>query len=185
MKNKQLVDFPDKFLVGHAALYAEIDDVQVMCTHLSTRLPFYFGAHGDEQGQQRYEINIMLDWMNERNNGGPQVMLGDFNCGPDGEKIFAEFGDNYTLFEADGYRSANIDAEGFATWAPEENKFLEDDGTPTSAIDHIFTRNAQASNSERLFDDLVTLTSTSGAPIETHFSDHFGLGATVTWTPNP
>ena len=49
-------------------------------------------------------------------------MLGDFNCGPDGEKIFAEFGDNYNLFEADGYRSANIDAEGFATWAPEENK---------------------------------------------------------------
>ena len=153
MQNKQLVDFPDKFLVGHAALYAEIDDVQVMCTHLSTRLPFYFGAHGDPEGQQRYELNIMLDWMNERNNGGPQVMLGDFNTGPDGDNILAEFGENYALIEAEGFRSANIEsAEDFCTWCPDENLLLEDDGTPTSAIDHVFTRNASSSNSERLFD---------------------------------
>ena len=51
-QNTQLVDYPDKFLVGHAALYAEIEGVQVACTHHSTRLPIpYGGKHGNEEGQ--------------------------------------------------------------------------------------------------------------------------------------
>ena len=51
MENKQLIDYTDKFLTSRSALYAEVQGVQVGCTHLSTRLPLpYGGAHGDTEG---------------------------------------------------------------------------------------------------------------------------------------
>ena len=53
--------------------------------------------NGSSAGQHRYELNILLDHMNEQDNGSPQVILGDFNSGPDGPNVEAEFGDNYDL----------------------------------------------------------------------------------------
>ena len=35
--------------------------------------------------------------MNDQENGQPQIMLGDFNTGPDGPSVGAEYGDNYAL----------------------------------------------------------------------------------------
>ena len=70
MTNKQLVDYTDKWIVSHSALYAETEGAQIGCTHLSTRVPLpYSGVHGDIVGQQRYELNTLLDHMNDQENG--------------------------------------------------------------------------------------------------------------------
>lgn len=53
--------------------------------------------HTSSAGQHRYELNILLNHMNDKENGQPQVILGDFNAGPDGPSIVAEFGENYDL----------------------------------------------------------------------------------------
>ena len=98
MQNKQLVDYTDKWIVSHSALYAETEGVQIGCTHLSTRVPLpYSGVHGDIVGQQRYELNTLLSHMNDQENGQPQIMLGDFNTGPDGPNVGAEYAANYEL----------------------------------------------------------------------------------------
>ena len=143
MENKQLIDYTDKFLTPRSALYAEVQGVQVGCTHLSTRLPLpYGGAHGDTEGQQRYEINTLLDFMDAQEDGSPQVMLGDFNTGPAGLNVEAEYPENYAIIEADDWQNQNVESgDPFATWCP-CNTLYVDDGSPISAIDHIFVKNA-------------------------------------------
>ena len=98
MQNKQLIDYTDKWIVSRSTLYAETEGVQIGCTHLSTRIPLpYTGEHTDIVGQQRYELNTLLNHMNDQENGQPQIMLGDFNTGPDAPRVDAEFGVNYEL----------------------------------------------------------------------------------------
>ena len=123
--------------------------------------------------------------MDERNDGKPQVMLGDFNTGPDGDSIFGEFPDNFQVIEDEGFRSANIDSGNtFCTWCREENVLIPSyDPTPTSAIDHIFTRNTEASNTRRIFDEPTVLQFPDGSEASIPFSDHFGILTTVTFIP--
>ena len=85
--------------MGRDALYAEIQGVQIGCTHLSTSLDLpYYGNHSSYEGQQRYELNTLLEFMNNQNNGQPQVILGDFNTGPDVLPYIKAFaGENYPL----------------------------------------------------------------------------------------
>ena len=41
--------------------------------------------------------------MHEQENGSQQVMLGDWNTGPEGTDVVAEFPDNYNLIKQDGW----------------------------------------------------------------------------------
>ena len=73
MENKQVVNFDDIWLIKRSFLYAEIEGAQVACTHLSTPIPPvpYSGVHGDVQGQNAYEMDEMIAFMDERDNGSP------------------------------------------------------------------------------------------------------------------
>jgi hypothetical protein len=74
MKNKQLLNFTDPWIFSKAALYAEIEGVQIGCTQLSpdiprlSRLP-YLGVHTDSAGQHRHELNDLLNFMIDQDNG--------------------------------------------------------------------------------------------------------------------
>ena len=90
--------------------------------------------------------------MHEKENGSPQVMLGDWNTGPEGLDVEAEFQDNYDLILLAGWENGNVEHGGaFCTWCPHNDLFVAD-GTPKSAIDHIFVKHANVYNVERVFD---------------------------------
>ena len=185
--NKQLVDYTDKFLVSRAALYAEVQGAQVACTHLSARLAIpYDGAHGSSEGQQRYEIQTVLDFMAAQADGRPQLMLGDWNCGPDGgpnSEARAEFPENYALVRADGWGDQNVDTGApFATWSPANTLYIAD-ATPPAALDHIFVKGAGVRDTRRILDQPVNVSPVGEPPFISNLSDHYGMRATVFFDP--
>lgn len=188
MENKQLVDYTDKFVLSRAALYAEVQGAQVACTHTSARLAIpYDGVHGSSEGQQRYEIQTLLDFMAAQEDGRPQVMLGDWNCGPDGgpdSEARAEFPENYALVRADGWGDQNVD-EGmppFATWSPGNSLYIAD-ATPPAALDHIFVKNAAVRDTRRILDERVDISAPGEPAFISNLSDHYGIRATVSFDP--
>ena len=115
----------------------------------------------------------MLRFMNSKNNGSPQVMLGDFNVGPSIPEagIEGEYEENFTTILVDGWIEANTDsASPFCTYCPEENETGLFEGDFRSAIDHIWVRNANVSNTKRILDK--TFKAWGGT---WHPSDHFGV----------
>ena len=89
--------------------------------------------------------------MHERANGSPQVLLGDWNTGPEGDDVEAEFPLNYGTIKQDGWENDEFVGH-FCTWCPDDNDLLVADGTPKSVIDHIFVKNADVYNVDRVFD---------------------------------
>lgn len=146
----------------------------------------YNGPNGSHQGQNLYELNEILDFLDTKKDGSPQVIIGDFNVGPNipDQNIAAEFPENYQVILDNEYVSANTASETtFCTYCPSEN-LINNEDVGDSSIDHIFVRNAETSNPRRILDDQVTLTNPMGDPVEVHLSDHFGYKATVTYTSN-
>ena len=69
-------------------------------------------------------------------------MLGDWNNGPDGLHVTAEFKDNYDLLRHDGWWDGLAESgDPFCTWCEFNTNFVED-GTPEANLDHIFVKNA-------------------------------------------
>ena len=69
-------------------------------------------------------MNEILDFLNAKDNGSPQVFLGDFNTGPSFPEfeIAAELPEHYQEILDDGYGNPNADsATPFCTYCPTEN----------------------------------------------------------------
>jgi endonuclease/exonuclease/phosphatase family metal-dependent hydrolase len=164
-------------------LYAEIQGVQIVCTHLSSRLSTtYSGDHESYQGENLYQMDTIRAVLDGKDPNKPQIIMGDFNAGPAlGDDIAGELEDNYQTLEADGYVCANTASETpFCTWCA-DNLLIND---PTNnAIDHVMVRYAETSNPRRLLDTPITVETEDapGGSAEVNLSDHFGLQATVSW----
>ena len=116
--------------------------------------------------------------MHEQENGSQQVMLGDWNAGPEGDDVVAEFPDNYNLIKQDGWQNENDESgDPFCTWCPYNSLFSED-GTPISTIDHIFVKGASSGNTRRVFEDYIKLGDETNE-FYSNMSDHFGVQTTI------
>ena len=112
--------------------------------------------------------------MHDQENGSPQVMLGDFNTGPDGLNVESEYQNNYDLIKLAGWWNENEeDGDPFCTWCP-YNSLFYDDGSPISTIDHIFVKNHALSNVRRVFEDYIKLGDETNE-FYSNMSDHFGV----------
>lgn len=185
IENREYI-YLDAVVSARGVLYGEVQGVQIACTHLTTDLPSpeYAGDHVSYQGENQYQIDTVLTFLDAKQNTAPQVFIGDFNVGPALEGgIVAEFGENYASMEAAEFTNANVDSDvPFCTWCV-ANKT----GSTESdlAIDHILVRQAEVSEPQRLFDELISIESPDADTdaLEVHLSDHFGVGSTVTWRP--
>ena len=66
----------------------------------------------------------MLDYFNEKDDGSPQVFMGDINAGPAFPEfnIIADFEENYQEIVDDGFMNPNADsATPFCTFCRSEN----------------------------------------------------------------
>ena len=56
--------------------------MQVLCTHNAKEIfAAYNGEYDSYEGQNLYETGLQMDFLNEKNDGSPQVYLGDFQTG--------------------------------------------------------------------------------------------------------
>ena len=151
-----------------------------MCTHLATELSIpYSGVHGSHEGQQLYELNEVQNFIDDKEDGCPQVLMGDFNFGPEvaSENISAEFPDHYYSVVDDGWIGANTGSTTpFCTWCPSSNPLSTGDND--GILDHIFVRGAkiQTSAPVRIYDDLRNFFG-----YEFTLSDHYGSQAKVSY----
>ena len=123
-----------------------------------------------------------MDFLNEKNDGSPQVYLGDFQTGeafPD-QGIEEQWIDSFNLIESNDFVESELakGQEPFCTACPSINEQSFNNRIDIN-VDHIFVRNAEVSGIERILDDKVTYTRDSGEMIEAFRSDHFGVQATV------
>ena len=182
MKNKDSIK-PDAFAIQYGSLYAEIDGVQVLCTHNAKGIfAPYSGDYGSYEGQNLYETQLQMDFMNEKNDGSPQVLLGDLQTGegfPE-QGISERWIGSYNLITENGFVDSEP-AKGevpFCTACPSFNE-QSFNNNEDIFVDNIFVRNAQVSGIERILDDEVTLTRENGETYTAFRSDHFGVQATV------
>ena len=118
-----------------------------------------------------------MDFMASKENGSPQVWLGDLNVSPTipGTNISGEYESNYETIEDDGWVEANTFSDDpFCTFCPQENDTGLWKGDKIMALDHIWVRNANVSNTKRILDETYTI-----AGLTLHPSDHFGVQTTV------
>ena len=84
--------------------------------------------------------------------------------------------ENWALFEASGYADPNVEQpEPLCTWC-EDNTLS--DSTTDRAIDHILLRNAAGTDVFRFLDGTVDI-EFDGETVSTSYSDHYGLGASI------
>ncbi len=178
MANTDRLDM-DAWLVFRSALYAEVDGLSVVCTHLTADLGSvaYGGTAASYEAEQAAQIDAMIAWAEAKADGGPLVLLGDFNTGPAlGGGIAAELPANWDKVTAAGFSDPNVDQDApFCTWCV-DNTLSED--SSDRAIDHVAVKGAATSNPVRLFDSTVDL---PGADAPQSLSDHYGVQAELSW----
>jgi len=177
----------DAWLVWRSVISAEVDGLDVSCTHLAAALnsPAYGGAdYASYEAEQAGQIDAMLAWIGDRVGDGPAVLLGDMNTGPEAAGgITAELPDNWARFGAAGWVDPNVEASApFCTWCADNT--IAGDGSDHDSVDtildHVLVSGAEGSAPERILDGTVTIT-VDGASVDTSLSDHYGVAATVIW----
>ncbi len=162
-----------------------LGELNVFCTHLSA----VFGdiPHPDEAtgmtwvAEQALQIDEMIAFAEAKAAGGPILLLGDLNTGPERPGIAAEAPANYARFEPAGYSSEYLaQASPRCTFCADNLLVGGADDATSVIIDHILTKGVTATvSTERILTAPIELT-VGGEPTNAHLSDHFGLQATLT-----
>ena len=175
----------DSYYVTAAVDFARINtgagDIDVFCTHLGSAIFDYAGEHGDWKGEQSAQIDQLLAFIADKNDGiRPAVLLGDLNHGPPIAEagIEGEWPDHYQrLLDAGFVNPYAEQADVECTFCP-DNTLLSDDSDPR-LVDHILWMNAPAAtHTTRLLTESITVNA-GGEPVQTHHSDHYGLVSEV------
>ena len=111
--------------------------------------------------------------------------MGDFNAGPANQDldIVALWEDNYKSILNEGFDTAlsDNDLAPFCTLCPSVNP-LQFNQSEDVFVDHIFVRQATASNPRRILDDPVSFPGPDDGPeLDGFRSDHYGYQATVSF----
>lgn len=151
----------------------EIGSMRVYCTHLTAEITGV-AYPGDDfesyEAEQKVQVERLITLVGAETL--PTLVLGDFNTGPDSEKLDAELPANYALLKTANWLSLYLDlGEGECTYCA-TNTLVSDAGAKN--IDHIFAFGFEPEDvqSERLFVEPVTI----GAQT-TNLSDHYGVRA--------
>lgn len=174
-----------------AVLYVQLETealgtVHVFCTHLTaifSSIPWPRPT-GSWQQEQLLQITEMRDYIDATAGAEDTViLLGDFNTGPAGDGWVAEFQINYNTL-SQGFTSAFVDSPNAACTFCDVNPLNGGvDHDESVLIDHILHRNfTGTTDAMRILDGPLNIT-VDGTPVETTYSDHYGVQ--VTFVPEP
>ena len=167
--------------VLHALVDAEgFGPVHVFGTHLSavfSDIPY--PGDGTWEEEQAAQIEDVLAYIDTRADpGDPVVLLGDFNTGPAGELYQAEVAANYELLTAGMLTNTYVEADDARCTFCGDNPLVGDDAAVV--IDHVFTRDLDASPEAQRILDRPLVINVDGDDITTALSDHYGVMLTLT-----
>lgn len=172
-------------VLGATVTFPELGDVAVTCTHLSADLTTsgleYNGPAGSWDAENRVQGGAVL--AHSMANAGDAelvVILGDLNSGPElpGTAVAELPMAAYEVLTTAGYLPHGPD---LCTYCGDNLLVLDD--APNIWIDHIFTKGldpALTARVTRIGTSPVSITPATGAPLETHPSDHYGVRLELT-----
>jgi endonuclease/exonuclease/phosphatase family metal-dependent hydrolase len=169
--------------VDHARIATEAGEVDVFCAHLQSEMGFpYQGDFGSYEAEQAHQIDQLLAFIGEKDDGSrPVVLMGDLNTGPAIPEagVVGEWPHHYQRFVTAGFANPHAESgDASCSYCP-ENTFQSDSADPR-LLDHILLKNATTGAScTRFMTETTTIESKDGDLVETHYSDHFGLQATL------
>lgn len=177
----------DSFLNTRIALHATTTTqrgqlLSVVCTHLTAVLPGvnYSGSYASWEAEQAAQIAELRTFAASVRGETPQVVLGDFNTGPElPGGIAAEVPANYALLKGTGsdvwYSIMAEVATPLCSWCADNPLNTE---STTNLIDHVWLAGNQWGNylatASRVLDQPLTITA-DGKQVQTRLSDHYGL----------
>lgn len=202
LEARQFQDLIDDSTGNHrGALYAEInvnDQTHVLgCTHPTANLSIDYppsGKHGSWEGENRFMMEQMIAFADNKAGDNPILFAGDFNCSIANAStdVSDDFAANCRLWLDAGY----LDPAGDqlpCTFCYEDNLLLDAEGASGGLmLDHVFVKNLESVsslNAKRIFDDPVTIEALvppselqpEDSPMLTHPSDHFGVELDVVY----
>ncbi len=168
--------------VIHAELQTDaLGTVHVFCTHLTaifSSIPWPKPT-GSWQEEQMLQITEMRSYMDSIAGSDSMVILmGDFNTGPAGGDWVAEYADNFNAL-AEGFTVPFPASPNAACTFCDSNPLNGgiDHGTSV-LIDHILYRGfAGTTTAQRVLDEPIQITA-DGTPLDTAYSDHYGVSVT-------
>ncbi|HEY6559949.1 MAG TPA: endonuclease/exonuclease/phosphatase family protein [Polyangiaceae bacterium] len=181
--------------LARGVLYARLrpksatTDLHVFCTHLtadsrSVAYPARAGSWKSEHARQVRELRV---WIGQKaGTTAPVLLIGDLNTGPAlaATRVGARVPEQYASFAELGFFNPYLDGPNAARCSfCSANTLNGGRGPGGSLIDHILVRGPlRALGIERVLDDPLELL-VGGERLSSHLSDHFGLAATVSFTP--
>ena len=106
------------------------------------------------------------------------MLLGDFNTGPAGALYQAEIAANYELLTAGMLTNPYVEADDARCTFCGDNPLVG--GDAAVVIDHVFTRNVEATaEAERILDGPIVV-DVDGSETTTALSDHYGVTLSLT-----
>jgi endonuclease/exonuclease/phosphatase family metal-dependent hydrolase len=177
----------DSFMVASAVEYARIDtgsgELDVFCAHLQSEMGFeYGGEHESYEEEQYHQISQLLGFISARSDGSrPVVLMGDLNTGPTipADGLVGEWPSHYRRLLDAGFSNPYQEQGNTRCTLCPESSFRSDDSDPR-LIDHILVQGARSDLAvTRFMNETITIEPSGGDPVETHYSDHFGLKATL------
>lgn len=174
-------------------IYAELDTpfgpVHTFCTHLTAVFAdiAYPGSFGSWEEEQAAQITELLAFIDEKAGEDGRVMvMGDFNTGPAGDGYIAEVPQNYDLLISEGLGNPYTLTPGHTCTFCEDNPIVAKDNPDDDSsvvIDHILIKGFTSGQglADRILDDPLEVEN-CGEPINSAYSDHYGVRLTITET---
>ncbi len=162
------------------ALLAQVHDGQreifIGCTHLTADLKNvpYAGHHQSWELENVAQADALILKMDSFGASGPQLLMGDFNCGFLGRGLDAEFEKSCNRFIQHGYLDSDVSVGVNCSFCS-DNSLTK--SKTNVRIDHIFVKNLQGAKEFRSkvsMEQPIHL-EIDGKPVSTYLSDHFGI----------
>ncbi len=167
--------------VLHAVVDAPPGEVDLYCTHLTAvfdAIP-YPRDEGSWEEEQAVQIEDLLDWMAASTTRELEVLMGDFNTGPDLGESAAEAEDNWELLAEAGMQAPYVEAEGSCTYCPANPLNVGDEDDAGRVIDHVFLSGFEGpTTAELLLTEEVEVTRCD-EPYTAALSDHYAVKVMV------
>ena len=208
LSNTEFQDFLEDSSGNHrGALYAEItlnDETHVVgCTHPTANLSATIGypasgKHGSWEGENYFQQQQMVTFVNNKAGENAIYFAGDFNCSLKNEShgVGEDFIASCQLWLDNGFIDPAADQLS-CSFCSDENLILNPQqlsggggGEGNLLLDHLFVKNASKPaviTAERIFDQALEIEALDpeqellqeNSPLITHPSDHFGVQISV------
>jgi len=175
--------FGDRGVLAASIESKALSSTDVYCTHLvATQTDIdYPGTHGSWSGERAVQIDALTQFIKgKRSNDDSVVLMGDLNCGPEGNDVAGEDPDGFARLIDSGLSADYVTKKSFECTFCADNPLVPS-SSPSLMLDHVLFSNLPknlSQNAQRIFGRPITI-QVDGKPVETMHSDHYGFELTL------